>query len=230
MIPIQKTISTPTVTKSSTLTTPTSSRSGRRMWNRAMTGTAPAFNIRVADTLDTNLDLSTFQVTGYSHDCLTYVEGNVATFRFNDIMLPDSTSDFDGSIGYVQYRVKAVEDLPVGTIIENTAHIFFDFNDAIVTNTTQNEYVINTSVNKPQKQLATVFPNPGSGQFNVLFRGVENGLVTHMEVYNLNGQRVLQRQVNENRITLDLTEYPSGMYLLHLRNARGYEAVRVVKQ
>ncbi|TVR39253.1 MAG: T9SS C-terminal target domain-containing protein [Cryomorphaceae bacterium] len=192
------------------------------------TGTAPAFNIRLADTLDTNLDLNTFEVTAYSHPVLTYLHGNVLTFRFNNIMLPDSTTDFEGSIGYVQYRIKAVEGLPVGTVIENTAHIFFDFNEAIVTNTTQNEFVIDTSIDHMQKQLATVFPNPGNGQFNVLFTNYYSG-TTHMEVYNLSGQRVMQRQVNENRVVLDLTGYPPGMYLLHLRNEHGSEAVRVVK-
>ena len=29
-------------------------------------------------------------------------------------------------------------DLPEGTIIENTAHIYFDFNPPIITNTTKN--------------------------------------------------------------------------------------------
>jgi len=192
------------------------------------TGTAPAFNIRLADTLDTNLDLNTFEVTGYSHPVLTYLHGNVLTFRFNNIMLPDSTTDLEGSIGYVQYRIKAVEGLPVGTIIENTAHIFFDFNEAIVTNTTQNEFVIITSANQPQQQLATVFPNPANGQFNVMFTNSYSG-TTHMEVYNLSGQRVMQRQVNENQVVVDLTGYPSGMYLLHLRNEHGSEAVKLLK-
>ncbi|TVR39254.1 MAG: T9SS C-terminal target domain-containing protein [Cryomorphaceae bacterium] len=193
------------------------------------TGTAPAFNIRLADTLDTNLDLNTFEVTAYSHPVLTYLHGNVLTFRFNNIMLPDSTTDFEGSIGYVQYRIKAVEGLPVGTVIENTAHIYFDFNEAIVTNTTQNEFVIITSANQPQQQLATVFPNPANGQFNVLFTNYYSG-TTHMEVYNLSGQRVMQRQVNENQVVLDLVGYPAGMYFLHVRNERGSETLKLIKQ
>jgi uncharacterized repeat protein (TIGR01451 family) len=192
------------------------------------TGTAPAFNIRLADTLDTNLDLNTFEVTGYSHPVLTYLHGNVLTFRFNNIMLPDSTTDLEGSIGYVQYRIKPIADLPVGTVIENTAHIFFDFNEAIVTNTTQNEFVIITSANQPKQQLATVFPNPANGQFNVLFTHSYSG-TTHMEVYNLSGPRVMQRQVNENQVVVDLTGFPSGMYLLHLRNDYGSEAVKLIK-
>jgi len=193
------------------------------------TGTAPAFNIRVADTLDTNLDLNTFEVTGYSHECLTYVSGNVATFRFNNIMLPDSTSDFDGSIGYVQYRIKPTTDLPVGTVIENTAHIYFDFNDAIVTNTTENEYVITTSVADHIKQQVQVFPNPGTGIYNVSLHSKSIG-VSMIEIYTLSGVRVLEQSVNSHQTTLDLTNQPPGLYLLRVQNELGSEVVKIVKQ
>ena len=192
------------------------------------TGTAPAFNIRVADTLDTNLDLNTFEVTGYSHPCLTYVSGNVATFRFNNIMLPDSTSDFDGSIGYVQYRIKPIADLPVGTVIENTAHIYFDFNDAIVTNTTENEFIITTSVTEQSSQHVQVFPNPGTGLYNVSLHSSATG-ISMMEVFTLSGVRVLEQSLSNRQTTLDLTNQPPGMYLLRLQNELGSQVVKIVK-
>jgi len=34
--------------------------------------------------------------------------------------------------------VSIIDDLPEGTLIENTAHIYFDNNPAVVTNTTRN--------------------------------------------------------------------------------------------
>jgi len=192
------------------------------------TGTAPAFNIRLADTLDTNLDLNTFEVTGYSHPVLTYLHGNVLTFRFNNIMLPDSTTDLEGSIGYVQYRIKAVEGLPVGTIIENTAHIFFDFNEAIVTNTTQNEFVIITSVTEQAKQQLLVFPNPGTGLYNVSLHSASASIST-IEVFSITGVRVTQQPLDSQQTVLDLTHQPPGMYLLRVQNELGSEIVKVVK-
>jgi len=195
------------------------------------TGSAPAFNIRLADTLDTNLDVNTFQVTNYSHPVNTSLSGQVLTFRFFNIMLPDSTSDFEGSIGYVQYRIKPKADLPLGTVIENTAHIFFDFNDAIVTNTTQNEYVI-----KPPEAEVTfpellVFPNPSRGVFNVsLINGTQLSTSSTLEIYNLRGQRILQQQMNENQTVLDLSNQPAGIYMLRLQNTFGTKTMKLVIQ
>jgi uncharacterized repeat protein (TIGR01451 family) len=194
------------------------------------TGSAPAFNIRIADTLDTQLDISTFEVTGYSHDVLTYLHGNVATFRFNNIMLPDSTTDFEGSIGFVQYRIKPLADLPAGTIIENTAHIFFDFNEAIVTNTTENEFMISTAVQDlAEGPSMLVFPNPGTGLFTLEIDAAHSQLVW-VEVYNLRGERLLQLSTNDSRTMLDLSAYPSGMYIVRAQNESGARHLKVVKQ
>jgi hypothetical protein len=56
-------------------------------------------------------------------------------------MLPDSTTDYEGSMGYFQYRLKALYLTCLnGTQIENTAYIYFDYNAPIVTNTTQNNF------------------------------------------------------------------------------------------
>src|SRR5690606_36885756 len=192
------------------------------------TGTAPAFNIRVADTLDTNLDLNTFEVTGYGHPCLTYVSGYLATFRFNNIMLPDSTSDFDGSIGYVQYRIKPIADIPVGTVIEHTAHIYFDFNEAIVTNTTENEFVNTTSVANRQMQHIQVYPNPGTGMYNITLQTAPSGATT-IEAFTMSGVRVAMEQLNTRQATLNLNNQPPGMYLLRLQNELGSEVVKIVK-
>jgi uncharacterized repeat protein (TIGR01451 family) len=92
------------------------------------TGNAPAFNIRLRDTLDANLDINSFEVRGYSHPAQISLNGNILTVRFNNIMLPDSTTDYEGSMGYFQYRIKPLPNLPLGTQIENTAYIYFDYN------------------------------------------------------------------------------------------------------
>jgi Leucine-rich repeat (LRR) protein len=104
------------------------------------TGNAPAFNIRLRDTLDTNLDINTFEALAFSHTATTLLNGNILTVRFNNIMLPDSTTDYEGSMGYFQYRIKPFPNLPIGSQISNTAYIYFDYNSPIVTNTTQNNF------------------------------------------------------------------------------------------
>ncbi|MCB0624148.1 MAG: hypothetical protein KDC43_09625, partial [Saprospiraceae bacterium] len=60
-------------------------------------------------------------------------------------------------------------DNPVGTLIENSAAIYFDFNEAVITNTTQHlvgEHfveVINGVVDHDRPPLR-VYPNPSAGE------------------------------------------------------------------
>ncbi len=106
------------------------------------TGNAEAYDVVIKDTLDANLDPSTFRVIASSHDDVlsTTLDANqYLSFNFIDINLPDSTSNFDESQGFVMYKIKANEDVEDGTIITNTAGIYFDFNPPIITNTTTNE-------------------------------------------------------------------------------------------
>jgi uncharacterized repeat protein (TIGR01451 family) len=78
------------------------------------TGNAPAFNIRLRDTIDTNLDINSFEILGYSHPANVTLSGNKLTVKFNSIRLPDSATDFEGSMGYFQYRLKPLTNLPNG--------------------------------------------------------------------------------------------------------------------
>lgn len=105
------------------------------------TGNAEAYDIVIRDTLDENLDAGTFTVLSSSHEDVlttTLSENKFIAFTFEDIFLPDSTSDFDGSQGYVTYKIKTIDGLPSFSNITNTASIYFDLNPAIVTNTTKN--------------------------------------------------------------------------------------------
>jgi uncharacterized repeat protein (TIGR01451 family) len=104
------------------------------------TGNAPAINILLTDTLDNNLDLENFELINFSHYNTVSMTGNKLNFHFPNIQLPDSTSNPEGSKGFVQYRIKSKPGLPSGTLIKNTAYIYFDYNPAIVTNTTINSF------------------------------------------------------------------------------------------
>ena len=114
------------------------------------TGTARARNITINDTISEHLDIATLQVVSSSAPVLVYqpeLTGNLIKFRFNDINLPDSGADFNGSNGYIEYNIYPKADLAPGTQIQNTAGIYFDYNPAVVTNTTTNtiEEVLNAT-------------------------------------------------------------------------------------
>jgi Leucine-rich repeat (LRR) protein len=103
------------------------------------TGTAPAHNIIVLDTLSQYVDPSTFQLLAFSSAPVTKIIGNIVTFSFNNIGLPDSAAVGDSlSSGYVQFKVRLLQSLPLGPVVSNTAYIFFDLNPAVITNTVYN--------------------------------------------------------------------------------------------
>lgn len=182
------------------------------------TGDAPAFNITLVDTLSSNLNLMSFEKMDASHDCSVDIMGNVMTIHFPDIMLPDSTSNPEGSIGFFQYKIKPLTGLEEGESIENTAHIFFDFNEAIVTNTTVTTFIVEdeSGLNELTYNGISIFPNPNNGSFTVK---LSESLVgdAQMEIVDISGrvQQSSRIQLNGNAFEWQ-GDLNAGVYYLRL--------------
>ena len=118
------------------------------------TGNAAATNVLVTDTIDENLDLETFQLMANSHSVMTTIrpEERVIEFFFENIMLPDSTTNEPESHGLVSYFITPYPDLAPGTVLNNTGNIYFDNNPPIITNTTWN------TIFECTDELATIEP------------------------------------------------------------------------
>jgi uncharacterized repeat protein (TIGR01451 family) len=165
------------------------------------TGTADAEHIYITDTLSTYLEWSTFSLLSYSHQPITQIyQDGLLKFSFPNIHLPDSNSNEPGSHGYIQFKIRAKDSLAIGSTIENTANIFFDFNAPIITNTTANT-LINCSI-PPTIINATI-----CNSLNFQLNGV---------TYSTSGNHV-QRFITANgcdsTILLNLTINSSASYL-----------------
>ena len=146
----------------------------------------------IKDTLSPFLDPATV-VPGASNHTYTFdLSGQgVLTFRFDHILLPDSSANEEASNGYVNYSIQQKHNNPVGTVISNNAHIYFDFNPDVVTNT-----VINTitniagieTINNPFS--VKVYPNPFTDITTfVIEAGAAKNAYT-FEMYDVLGNRV----------------------------------------
>lgn len=196
------------------------------------TGTAQAFNIRLVDTLSNNLDLETFQVINYSHHNTISLQNKVLTVRFPNIMLPDSTSNLEGSKGFVQYRVKPKPNLPLGTQIQNTAYIYFDYNAPIVTNTTLNEYTQSASIKEIKTNASiSVYPNPGTGKFKIQ---IDNGQLSmdnyQLSIYNILGEKIYQSEIQNQKSEIDISQQPNGIYIVRVNGSKQSLNQRIIKQ
>ncbi len=79
------------------------------------TGIDTAFNIEVIDTLDSDLNVTTFVPGASSHPYNTDITGqDVIHFYFNNIFLPDSTTDEPHSHGFVSFQIHSKANLPHG--------------------------------------------------------------------------------------------------------------------
>jgi hypothetical protein len=99
-------------------------------------------------------------------------------------------------MGYYQYRIKPLQNLPNGSNIKNTAYIYFDYNPAIITNTTQNNFDIFTTAPSPlgRAGVGLFYPNPSNGNF--YYKNLpKNSIIT---IYNLLGEVCLTHQVSSS--------------------------------
>jgi uncharacterized repeat protein (TIGR01451 family) len=112
------------------------------------TGNDTAFNIRVRDTLDANLDPAAFVSEASSHPYTVSMDGSGRIeWTFANINLPDKTTDEVKSQAFFKFRVKSYASVPAGTDIKNQAGIYFDYNAPVMTNTVTNRIgITKTSV------------------------------------------------------------------------------------
>ncbi len=188
------------------------------------TGNDVANRVVILDSLSQHLDLATFQVIASSHNVKTNRSNEgVVEFRFDNIMLVDSSVNEPASHGFVKYRVKAKSNLPDNTIVENTSHIFFDYNPAIVTNTTS----ITMTYKLPQLKVlrraipdnvgVRLRPNPFSKTALLEFENPDKD-VFELQISDVLGKIQQTEKSHNNFIVLERKDMPQGMYFYTLRN------------
>lgn len=193
-------------------------------------GNAPAFNIRIADTLDQNLQPESFQVLSSSHQVRPILSKRIITFRFDDIMLPDSASDPKGSMGYVQYRIKPISPINLGTKVKNTAYIYFDYNPAIITNTTLNEPIENnTKISTTNFIQLKVYPNPSKGIYN-LYLNQKMGENASLKIYDTYGKTMKILTLSNGLNQVNLSDLISGTYFFQIEGINASATAIVIKE
>ncbi len=184
------------------------------------TGTAEAQHIYILDTLDTNIDGSSFQLLAYSHQPQVLINENIVRFNFANINLPDSNTNEPESHGYIQYKVKLKNNLPVGTTISNTAFIYFDFNAPVVTNTTTSTIAVKQDTTTVGiRAIAnpiefTLYPNPTQQQFTITTTQPNQTL----QIFDLEGRVVFTQNITGTATTINISNMASGVYVVGLSN------------
>lgn len=193
------------------------------------TGTDTAFRVVIRDTLSPFLDVASVRPGASSHNYDFDISGpGILKFTFENILLPDSTTNESASQGFIKYRISQKENVPLGSVINNSAAIYFDFNAPVITNTTfhtigEDFVPMNVSVNSEISEniLVNVFPNPFSKKAILELNGVDlKGEKTFL-LFNSTGQ-LMQKFIFENdRIEINGEELNNGVYYFKINNKQG---------
>jgi uncharacterized repeat protein (TIGR01451 family) len=177
------------------------------------TGNDTAFSIVIVDTLDINLDVATFMPLNGKYSYSTKItKGNILTFTFNPIRLPEHTTSS------VSYLIKPKNSLLNGLTIKNKASIKFDYNEPIITNNTQTKISIISEVQNNKNTLVNfkLFPNPAKEEITIEFNNVK--AIRNIQVVDILGHVIKDIAINmtDRIINLNIHELHAGSYVLNV--------------
>jgi uncharacterized repeat protein (TIGR01451 family) len=183
------------------------------------TGTDTAFTVEVVDPLSPRLDLSSLELLSASHPYeYSITDGPSLLVQFDNIHLPDSSTNEPASHGYFKFRVKPLPEFDYGTIIPNQAEIYFDFNEAVLTNETSLVILPYVATNETKGQLTfELYPNPVDNLLFLALPEMDRQLISSFECINHLGQTILNvRELTNN--SLDVKSLIPGIYFLLLKS------------
>lgn len=189
------------------------------------TGTDTAFRVILADTLSPCLNPNTIVMGAASHPYTwSLSEKGILRIAFPGIELPDSLTNEAGSQGFVRFRIEQQPGNTPGTLILNSADIYFDFNKPITTNTTFHEvaedYIPTLTWLDPKSVPAvsvTIYPNPFHESAFVTVAG-RRFKHLHFRLMDVQGRIVYEREATSTQeFSVEPGTLTPGMYFYDLR-------------
>ena len=192
------------------------------------TGTDTAFTVRIEDKISEHLDLESIIPGASSHDYTFKInEDSTIFFLFKNIMLPDSNINEPASHGFVNFKISQKTDLPKGTVIPNTANIFFDFNAPVITNEVYHTIgldIITVSVNDLAANLGlVVYPNPFRAQATFEIKDFDNE-PWQLRIFDITGKTISTKKTSNSKLILNKEDLKTGIYFFEIitdSNERG---------
>ncbi len=196
-------------------------------------GTDTISRLVIRDTLPAYLDRTLIRPGASSHpyDFQIYDNG-VLKFTFEEIqLLPGSSADAALTRGFVKFAIPQTTDNPLGTIIENSAAIYFDYEEPIYTNVSRHvvgclnfldeeEGCITVDSHEPTIPglEIKVYPNPFKETVTIeISEGYENEEVI-FSLFDVTGRLVRSQQFIGNKYDFYRNQLPSGLYIFKLES------------
>jgi hypothetical protein len=172
--------------------------------------------ISIVDTLDSNLNFSSFELIGASGavNVVKYPQSRVLKFQFSNINMPYAQIDSLNSVGFVKYRISTNQNLASNTLVKTNSNIYFDANPGVGTNTSKTVFAENVRIAGIESELVTsklhVYPNPTTSELHIWSDKKD---IVKVEIYDLLGNKALTSQWNGDSNTIDLSQLNNGSFI-----------------
>jgi hypothetical protein len=206
------------------------------------TGSYPTGFVSVIDSIDNNLDIFSLKITGCDaggyFPQVSFLSSNIIKFTFANLQLQPAAWNYPQSSGFISYTIKVKRNLPLGTQLKNRADIYFDYNSAILTNTTLNTInSVGLNTYADNKYRLEVYPNPANNNITINST-TELGTIS---IYNSLGEIVLQtkskptpnpspigttKSPEEKMIMIDISKLSPGIYIVQAQEER----IKLIKE
>jgi uncharacterized repeat protein (TIGR01451 family) len=195
------------------------------------TGTTNATFVRLEDVLDAQVDPESLRMISASHTYTLERVNNELMWKFDNIQLVPKLVNENASIGFVHFKIKPNAGYTVGTVIPNTAEIYFDFNPAIVTNTFETVFVENLSTPDFTNSELVLFPNPAKDLIQIQLKNGSDS-IKGIIIYDVLGKEVYSKQnMNMEQTAIDISRYTKGVYIVEISTVNNQKVLqKFVKQ
>lgn len=182
-------------------------------------GSDTARTVVISNPIDAGLNLSSLEVTGYSHDYeLKYFEeGRLFQWIFEGINLVDSLTNEVESNGFIKYKLSPSDPAP-GIVMANQADIYFDYNLPITTNRTLNTLIDNiTGTSNPTETSNCGYRLATAG--DRLFLTFPSSEEREISVLDVNGRLLRTASSNQTEVSIPANGLNFGLYILSVYSA-----------
>jgi uncharacterized repeat protein (TIGR01451 family) len=190
------------------------------------TGNFPAERVLVKDSLSAALEWSTFHFLGASHACTWFMENGILFFEFNDIQLPDSVSNEPESHGFVRFSIVPSAGLVVDDVVPNSAAIYFDFNEPVITNDAAFSVQVPQGVGSASMATVGVHPNPVGDR---LILSVPGHVPVEFMIQDALGRMVQRGNGQGPQFAIPMDALGRGVYTVKITDGTVEQIARIVK-
>lgn len=185
----------------------------------------------IRDTLPAGLDPGSIYPGASSHPYHFEVyHTGVIKLSFENIQLPQDPSGGDpASYGYAEFRINQRPDNPVGTAIENTATVIFDYYEPIRTNTVRHVVGVDSlpllveiiptgtrNPGAPQGVNVKAYPNPFTEYVAIEVDSWPAGRPLDFSLFSPDGRLVQASRARANAFIIQRNALPAGTYFYSL--------------